>query len=177
MSYEQALKEAYASAPLDEVILDTLELRHPSFVDDLGNPTAVRIVCQYQNYELRLEANAPINGGQLVTFIACPFKFKLPDFSEDSVPTLQIQVDNVSREITKYLEMAIAEITPIGVTYRPYLASDPSGPQMDPPFYFSLSKVTVDVFQITGTCTINDVHNWPFPADKYTPSRFPGLVR
>ena len=40
----QALKEAYASAPSEVILLHTLELRHPSFVDDNGNPTAIRVV-------------------------------------------------------------------------------------------------------------------------------------
>lgn len=177
MSLDQAIKEAYASAPIDEVILDTLELRHPSFVDDLGNPTAVRVVCGYENYSLTLEPNAPLQGGQTVEFIGCPFGFTLPEVGETSVPQLQIRIQNVSREVTKYLELASVSTVAIGVTYRPYLASDPSGPQMDPPYYMTLSKVVADVFQITGTATINDVHNWPFPAEKYTPERFPGLVR
>ena len=40
----QAIKEAYAAAPSDVVILHTLELRHPDFEDDDGNPTAIRVV-------------------------------------------------------------------------------------------------------------------------------------
>lgn len=177
MSYKEAIAEAYASADLSEIILDTLELRHPNFVDDNGNPTAIRIVVAYENYSLKLEQNAPVNGGQFVTFIGCPFQFTLPSWDETTVPQLQIKIDNVDRRITKYLEEASTSIIPIGVTYRPYLASDPSGPQMDPPFSFVLSKVVVDVFQVTGTATTNDVNNWAFPNDKYTAARFPGLVR
>lgn len=44
MSLEKALKEAYASAPQDRVVFDTLELRHPAFVDEHGERTAVRVV-------------------------------------------------------------------------------------------------------------------------------------
>ena len=40
----QALREAYASAPSDVVILHTLELRHPAFVDDDGQSIAIRVV-------------------------------------------------------------------------------------------------------------------------------------
>ena len=29
----EAIKEAYASAPSEQIILHTLELRHPAFVD------------------------------------------------------------------------------------------------------------------------------------------------
>lgn len=177
MTYSAAIAEAYASSDLSEIILDTLELRHPFFVDDNGNPTSARIVRSYQDYSLTLEDNAPVNAGETVLFTACGFDFTLPAFQEGSVPELQIKIDNVSRLITKYLEEASVSTIPIGVTYRPYIASDPSGPQMDPPFYFTLSKVVVDIFQVTGTCTLNDVNNWPFPNAKYTPQRFPGLVR
>jgi hypothetical protein len=177
MSYTEAIKEAYASADLTEIVLDTLELRHPNFVDDNGNPTAIRIVRAYQDYSLCLELNAPVNAGQYVTFVGCPFDFTLPAWDETQVPQLQIKIDNVDRRITKYLEEASSSVVPIGVTYRPYLASDPSAPQMNPPFSFTLSKVVVDVFQVVGTATTNDVNNWPFPNDKYTAKRFPGLVR
>ena len=35
-SLTQAIQEAYASAPSDVVILHTLELRHPEFIDENG---------------------------------------------------------------------------------------------------------------------------------------------
>jgi hypothetical protein len=177
MTYSAAIAEAYATANLDDVILDTLELRHPNFVDDNGNNIAARVVCGYQDYNLTLENDAPQNAGQTVIFQACQFTFTLPEYGDGEVPQLQVKIDNVSREITTYLEEASTSLTPIGVTYRPYLASDPSGPQMDPPFSFKLSKVQVDVFQVSGTATTNDVNNWPFPYENYTPTRFPGLVR
>lgn len=177
MSYKEAIAEAYATADLNEIVLDTLEFRHPNFRDDAGNPTAIRIVISYQNYDLTLEANAPVNGGQTVTFIACPFEFVLPSWDEKTVPQLQIKIDNVDRRITTALEEASTSIIPIGVTYRPYLASDTSGPQMDPPFTFTLSKVVADVFVVSGTATTNDVNNWAFPNRIYTPQAFPGLQR
>jgi hypothetical protein len=177
MTYKAAIAEAYATANLDEVILDTLELRHPNFVDSNGNNIAARVVRAYQNYNLTLENSAPQNAGQTVLFQACQFKFTLPEYGDGQVPQLQIVIDNVSRQITTYLEEASTSLTPIGVTYRPYLSTDTTGPQMDPPFSFTLSKVQVDVFQVTGTATTNDVNNWPFPYENYTPKRFPGLVR
>jgi hypothetical protein len=171
MSYEAALAEAMASADLEEVILDTLELRHPAFT------APARVVRAYQNYHLTLESGAPSQPGQAVEFQACPFEFELPPFEEGTIPTLKITISNVSRELTAQLEAALQEPRPIEVTYRPYLESDPSGPQMDPPFHMTLTKVTVDTFSVTGTASLEDVHNWPFPSKKYTPSRFPGLVR
>lgn len=178
--YQQALKEAYAANPADDVVLDTIEIRHPAFVDDNGNATAIRIVRGYDDIVATLESDAPLNAGQAVTFIGAAFNFVLPGFEEGQIPQLQITLDNVSREVTEHLEQAIGQLAPIEVTYRPYLHSDLSGPQMDPPIHMLLTSVTVDVFQVTGTATLNDVHNWGFPATVggyYTTSRFPGLLR
>lgn len=171
MSYEAAYAEAMASVDQEEVLLDTLELRHPAFTQP------ARVVRAYQNYTLGLESDAPTQAGQMVEFLACPFEFELPPFEEGTVPTLKITISNVSRDLTGQLEAAISQIAPIQVTYRPYLESDPSGPQMNPPFHMTLTKVTVDVFSVTGIASLDDVHNWPFPSKRYTPSRFPGLVR
>ncbi|MDF3837157.1 DUF1833 family protein [Cupriavidus basilensis] len=173
---KQALAEAYASAPADDVIVDTLEIRHPSFVDDNG-PTAIRICRDRVDFQARLEPSAPMHPGALVTFLACPFDFTLPGIEEGRVPQLQIKVDNVDREITAAIESAYQQHAPIEVTYRPYLVSDTSGPQMDPPVTMVLTHIVVNVFVITGTATLNDVHNWPFPNRTYSATSFPGLTR
>jgi hypothetical protein len=175
--YEEALKEAYAANPANDVVLDTIEIRHPAFVDDNGNPTAVRVVRGYDDIVATLEADAPMNAGEAVTFIGAAFNFTLPGFEEGQIPQLQLTLDNVSRELTAHLEQAIGQVAPIEVTYRPYLYSDLSGPQMDPPINMLLTTVTVDVFQVTGTATLNDVHNWGFPNRSYDLTSFPGLLR
>ncbi|MFM0210453.1 DUF1833 family protein [Paraburkholderia sediminicola] len=175
--YQQALKEAYAANPSGDVVLDTIEIRHPAFVDDTGQPTAIRIVRGYDDIVATLEATAPLNAGQAVTFIGAAFNFTLPGFKEGQIPQLQITLDNVSLEVTAHLEQAIGQLAPIEVTYRPYLLSDLSGPQMDPPINMLLTNVTVDVFQVTGTATLNDVHNWGFPSRIYDVASFPGLLR
>ena len=69
----EALREAYASAPSDVVILHTLELRHPSFIDDNGLPMAIRVVRDNQNLTARMEGTAPLNAGEMVEFIAMGF--------------------------------------------------------------------------------------------------------
>lgn len=176
-TWDEALEEAYASAPVDEQELFTLELHHPNFIDDQGVHTAIRVVLANEDHDLTLENTAVIDAGKLVTFTKCAFTFTYPSYEEGKVPTLPITIDGVSREITGQLEYAIASLQPIIVYARTYLLSDPSGPQIDPPYKFTLTDVQVDVFQVTGTCNLNDVHNWPFPANKYTRDRFPGLAR
>lgn len=41
---QAAIIEAYASSPSDVFIYHTLEIKHPDFVDDNGNPTTIRLV-------------------------------------------------------------------------------------------------------------------------------------
>lgn len=178
--YNQALKEAYAANPSNDVVLNTLEIRHPAFIDDVGNPTAIRIVQGYEDIAATLEVSAPLDAGKAVTFIAGAFSFTLPGFKEGEIPQIEISIDNVSQEVTAHIEQAIGQTAPIEVTYRPYLLSDLTGPQMDPPINMILTGVKVDVMQVTGTATLSDVHNWGFPGGQngiYTPARFPGLLR
>ncbi len=177
MSLEQALREAYASAPRDRVAFDTLELRHPAFVDDNGQPTAIRVVIGHEDIRARLELDAPLHPGEYVDFQAGAFRFRLPGFEENRVPTLQITVDGVSQMIVDHLEAAAQSSEPIGVIYRPYVSTDLSKPAMNPPISMSLNRVTATGVSISGTATLSDVHNWPFPAAKYMRARFPGIFR
>lgn len=177
MSYSEAIAEAYASQGDDQPVIDTLEFHHPTFVDDFGQRTAARVAQGFQDWTLKLEDSAPINAGEFVLFRGVPFTFTQPSFAEDEVPSCTFSISNVSRELTKYLELAILKTEPILMYYRPYLQSDPSGPQIDPVYIMTLTAAKAGVTQITGTATLSDVYNWPFPYQKYTPSRFPGLVR
>ena len=176
--YSEAIAEALASAPADVITIDTLEFYHPAFLDDVGQPTAIRLARGYEDWSLRLEAGAILGGGTYVTFLGCEFDITLPEFTEDgNTPSLQIGVGNVSRIITRNLEQAKQSLIPIRVTYRPYISTDLTGPQMDPPIVMEMSEIDVDVFQATGTATLEDIHNFPFPYEKYTTTRFPGLRR
>ncbi len=173
----EALREAYAAAPADVVILHTLELRHPSFLDDEGQPTAIRVVRDNVDLTCRLEAGAPLNGGEMVTFIAMGFDLQLPLVDTAPVPEISITLDNVSREIVRHLDGAAESQDVIEVTYRPYLSTDLEGPQMEPPITLVLTEVTADVFRVTGRARMLDVGNKAFPAETYRATTFPGLTR
>ena len=174
---EQAIREAYASAPADTVILHTLELRHPAFVDDDGVPTAIRVVRDHADLNARLETDAPLDAGQRVRFVALGFELELPPVDTAPVPEIAVTLDNVSREIVRHLDEAATSLERIEVTYRPYLSTDLEGPQMDPPITLTLTEVEVDVFRATGRARMLDIGNKAFPADLYTATRFPGLTR
>lgn len=176
-SLSAAIKEAYASAPQGEVILHTLEFRHPSFVDEVNQPTAIRVVMDHADLEAMLEADAPLNPGEYVTFIAFAFDFSLPEIQQSAVPEITITIDNVSQEIERNLALAVASPYKIEVTYRPFLSTDLTGPQMDPPLTLTVTHIEANDFQVTARATFSDMANKAFPGEDYTAERFPGMVR
>ena len=171
----EALREAYASAPSNVVILHTLEIRHPDFKDDAGNTTAIRVVRDQEDLLARLEAS--VNAGQQVQFVAMGFELDLPPVDIAPVPEIAITLDNVTREIVKHLDEASASESSIEVTYRPYLSNDLSGPQMDPPITLVITEVEADVQRVTAKARMADIGNKTFPSRLYTATEFPGLAR
>lgn len=199
-SLSEAIKEAYASAPADVAILHTIELRHPNFTEP------VRVVLNYPDTETwlalkpvevqavldalpdaearsrvglvaRLEASAPANGGEYVAFVALAFDFELPAVESVAVPEIQLTVDNVDREISRQLELAVQGEDLVEVTYRPFLSTDIDGPDMDPPLTMTLSDVDVTPLRVTGRARLVNFGNKAFPSELYTAKRFPGLAR
>lgn len=185
--WDEALAEAYQSAPTDDAILPTLELRHPSFLDAEGNVTPVRVVRDGGNeidlesapeiygWMLTLEAGAPLNGGEEVLFQACHFDFSLPDQTQQKLPEVDVEIANVTRIVSKYLDAAVELGGIIEVTYREFLVSDTSSPK-----YIlgglSMSRVKSDVFKVTGSASFIDLVNRLFPRRVYRPEDFPGLA-
>ena len=166
---DDALKEAYASAPADEVILHTLEIRHSSFTQP------IRVVRDHNDFTARLESDAPLDPGETVTFIGMAFDFILPEVTKSSSPEIEVSLDGVSGEIVAYLDAAAQTAELIEITYRPYLASDPSGPTMDPPLTLYIRSVTADVFRCRARAGYANLANRKFPSEVYDVERFPGL--
>ena len=173
----EALKEAYASAPSDVTILHTLELRHPSFVDASGKKTAIRVVRDNINHICTLEDTAPLNAGEAVEFVAMAFDLQLPPVETVPVPEITLSLDNVSTELIQYLDNAIETQDMIEMTYRPYLSSDKTCPQMNPPITLVITDIQVDVLKITATARMMDIGNKSFPSENYTVKKYPGLSR
>lgn len=175
ISYSEALAAAYASAPEDEVVLDTLEFRHPTFIEN-GQPFAIRVVNDYEQLTATLEAGAPMDAGEQVQFNPVRFTFTRPSESESgAVPEVEVTVDNVARHLIPYLDKAKESRVPIELTWRPYLASDLTGPHMNPPLTLTLRSVSCSMTLVTGRAGFNDLTNRRFPAIEYTAAKFPGL--
>lgn len=178
-----AIQEAYASAPDDVVIIHTLEFRHPGFTDLDNNPDSIRVVLDYRDWEAKLEADAPLHAGQFKSFVGYSFELELPGVEKLASPSIRITIDNVSTDILDQIEQAVVLPDKIEVTYRPYLSTDVDGsgrlnaPHMDPVLTMVVDNISVDLMSITATASFGDFANKRFPAEEYTATRFPGLVR
>lgn len=166
----EALREAYASAPVGLIIYHTLEIRHPSFTQP------IRIVRDLVDLTATLEPDAPANGGEEVLFVRYAFDFIKPEVNSSGVPQMQITIDNVDRIIGASIEGALGSTDLVEVTYREYISTDLTGPQNDPPITLQVMAVTVDMFRVTATCGFPDLMNRKFPTLEYTSETFPGLV-
>lgn len=165
-----ALAEAYAS-DTSEPIISTLEIRHVSFTQP------IRVVNDHHDFTAHLEADAPVDAGREVTFIACAFELTLPELKQTSSPQIEISLDNVSGEIVAYLDAAANSGELIEVTYRPYLASDRSQPAVTTPLTLQIQSVSADVFRVKAVAGFPNLANTKFPSETYTSERFPGLVQ
>lgn len=165
-----AIREAYAHAPADDVVYQTLELWHPDF------SVPVRVVHNPSDVDATIEATAPRNPSATVTFTAFAFRFVRPEIGPNGSPQCTIEIDNVSRDLVAAIESSMGSRDPITILYREYLASDLSTPQNNPPIELTVRTITVDVFTVRATAGFADLTNRRFPRKEYTADRFPGLI-
>jgi len=180
--YSDNLREFIFSNQPGLVVLDTLEFNHPAFLDGDNQPTAARVVNDADDFYGQLEANAPMNGGEVVKFLAARFELTLPESNGPGLPSCQIAVDNIGRLLMDPIERAVQVPAPIMITYRHWLASK-DAPIEEPGELgvvidgMSLRRVNASELRITGTAGFEDDLNTPFPRKNYTREEYPGLVR
>jgi hypothetical protein len=162
-SYLPAIREAFAVAAADDPPLDTLEISHPSLA------THLYLVKNREDLTLTLET------GSSVLFRACGFRMALPPSGDNGLQELTIALDNVDRAVSDFLDSVKTSAAPVRVTYRPYLSSVRTEPQMDPPLVLFLGDAKLTVFEATGRASFADLINKKFPTKLYTRSRFPSL--
>ena len=163
-SFSEALKEAFAVCRADEVIYSTLELNHTSFTQP------IYVVND------RAPLTVPLETGTTVTFVAFSFDLILPEVTADSVPMMEIKLDNISRDILTQVKLAMGSTSKIAAIHRFYSSRDLSGPQNDPPLEADLLKIRADVFRITAGAGFYNVTNKRFPFTEYDLQTFPGLM-
>lgn len=167
----EALREAYASAPVNQVIYHTLELWHPAFA------VPIRVVRDVRALDARIEATAARNAGELVTFAPYAFDVVPPETLAETLPQVTIEIDNVGREIIAQIDEAIIAGAPIVVIYRQYLSDTAEdGPENDPPLQLTLIKVSATSTRIRAVAGFAMLLDRKFPRLEYDLETFPGLA-
>jgi hypothetical protein len=167
MPISDALKEVYATAPVGEYYIETLTLSHPEITGTVRYITNNR-----DGWPAKLET------GEDVYFTYTPFGVVPPDRAEQANLSLKVAIDNTSRNLMDELEALATQPTePIAVVYRVYLLSDPDTVQNDPPLTLEVLSVTATESAISFNAGITNLRAKPFPAELYSPEKFPGLVR
>jgi len=174
ISATQAWAEAAASAPKDEVMLITIELIHPVFVEG-GAPAPIRAVRNTEDMNFQLEDSAPVGGGQTVLFKAIPFEIDYPRIGNLGAEAT-IRLDNINREASRYLEEAVKLNTPIQAIFRGYLASDPNTVGQGP-YRLILRSVKRTARQLEGQLAIARPQNMRVMREVYDLLRFPSLLQ
>lgn len=117
-----ALREYHASLPADDLELVTLEFRHPALTEP------ARVVNDRASHDLVLEATAPVNAGETVTYNRSAFLITWPGTSKDDPPEMNLEVMNANGLLEEILDQTLESQEPVAVTVRSWLLSDPSGP-------------------------------------------------
>jgi hypothetical protein len=159
----EALKEAYAVAPASTSYIHTIELRHVSMSEPLY------LAQGFFHRRLTLETSVE------QTFRACAFDFTLPATDEGGLQELNLVMDNANNRVSDFCEQAMVFPAPVEIFYRPYLSTDFTVPQMNPPLRLFLLNVKVSEAQVSGRAVPVDFLNLKFPTEKYDSSRFPAL--
>jgi hypothetical protein len=158
----QVLETLYASAPVDDVIIHTLELKSAGFNGH------IRIAQGFDDAVVTLE-----NGGR-ARFEASGFGVSLPHRAVKGKQDLQFQLDNVTGRAIKEIDSALESGDTISVTYRAYAGSDLSAPGQ-PPLVLTATSVQTDINTVVVVASFNDLVNKAWPRRRYTPSFAPGL--
>lgn len=161
-SWTAALNEARALSPNDDHILDTIQLSHTGAADKY-------LVQDRQSWSLTLEDTT------VQTFSPVPFRFILPTSNHDGIQEMRLAIDNIEPDVPDFVAEVGASTSPIKIIYRPYLKSDPTTVQMDPPLTLFLHSIEVNQFEVLGTAKFSDVVNAKYLTQFYNRARFPGL--
>lgn len=164
----QLLQTLYASAPVDDLIIHTLELVDPAFAVDGFPAGVIRLVQGFDDYSLGLETD------ETVAFTAAPFGVSLPAKSVKGRQDLSFRIDNVTGEVLRAIEASQEAGNKTSVIYRVYAGSDLTYPA-NPPVAMTAVSAQIDLNTVTITATFHDLVNKAWPFRRYTADFAPGL--
>lgn len=155
------INRVYASAPVDQVILPTLEILVPGF-------DPIRVVAAYEDLTATLETAAT------VTFQAGPFEYREPSKDTSGQQTLRFSIANVTGQAQEAVEAALDAQAEVPINYRVFLSSDLTAPAQTP-YKMTLRGGTFEGMMVQIDAGYFDLLNHMWPRLRYTSDLAPGL--
>ena len=154
-NFSAAARENLLATSADEPFLVLLEITHA----DLAVP--IRVVNDTQNITL--------NG---IEYIGCPFNVTLPDDVAGQMPQAQLEVDNIGRDLTQWLEFSRGGQ---GARCRimQVMRSDPNTIEFDMTLDLTNMKITNET--VSGSLGFENILNRTGTIPTFTPQNAPGL--
>ena len=162
------LQTLYASAPVDDLIIHTLDIKNPAFNVPDHLVGTIRLV---QGFD---DVTATLEDATSATFKASGFGVSLPQKSIKGRQDLNFVIDNVTGEALKAIDDAVEAGGKIIVIYRAYAGSDLSAPGQ-PPIVMTATAIKADFSSISISASFHDLVNKAWPHRRYTASFSPGL--
>lgn len=153
--FSAAARENLLATSANESFLVLLEITHA----DLAVP--VRVVNDTQNITLNN-----------IEFIGCPFTVTLPDDVAGQMPQAQLEVDNIGRDLTQWLEYSRGGQ---GARCRimQVMRSDPNTIEFDMTLDLTNMKITNET--VSGSLGFENMLNRTGTIPTFTPQNAPGL--
>lgn len=107
------------------------------------------------------------------TYQHFPFEITMPDDTADAPPTVRLTIDAVDRQIIEAVRSVGGAIT---VEMQIVFSSDLDQVEVIPG-EFKLNEVEYSALTIEGTLSFEPILDEPYPADTFTPAKFPGMPR
>lgn len=139
----------------DEPFLVLLQITHP----DLTTP-----ICVVNDNQ-----NVTSNGNE---YIACAFDVTLPDDQDGQIPQATLEVDNIGRELTQWLEYSQGG-QGAQCRFMQILRSDPDTLEFD--MTLDLTGMTITPLRVSGTLGFQNTLALASTIPNFTPTTTPGL--
>jgi hypothetical protein len=169
----EAMEEAYASAPRSVVLVDVVELDHASFASPIYLATGIE-----DDFSITLE-----DGVTEIDFVADPelastakivgFHMIPPGFMSDGPTPAKLIMENVSRILYPHLKDAQSSNLPINVVYRSYRSDQLTAPG-EVIEGLRLRNVMLGAVQVEGELSFEETSTQAFPRRTYTLDDYPG---
>lgn len=181
--WDAAIEEARASASVDQFELEAVEIAHPAWVGEDELPGALRMVLDERDWNLTLEAGAPLHGGQMVPHTATAMRVVRPEQVEGQIGEVKLAFDFVSRAVLPWIDQALSIRADGRLILRTWLATrnmetgvwSVSGPPVEVLPGLTVREIHATATAIELTAAFKDLVNVGWPRRRFLQAEFPGL--